>query len=444
MSNTTVASLKPYPLYKESGIPWLGQLPEHWKVVPNKSVMQLRKKTVGEHFADYTLLSLTKQGVIPRNLDEPTGKFPESFDTYQVAEPGDLILCLFDVDETRRTIGIAKQRGMVTGAYTRFVCTDETTREFTYLLYLSLDDQKALKPLYTGLRKVITKESFLAAKIALPPPGEQAAIVRYLDDADQRIRAYVSAKERLIGLLEEQKQALIQQAVTRGLDPNVRLKPSGVEWLGKVPEHWQVGRLKAAGQIRYGLGQPPKESPTGLPLIRATNISQGHIVEKDLLRVDPEDVPTGRDAFLREKEIVVVRSGAYTADSAIIPKRYTGSVTGYDMVVTVTGAIPEFVAAALLSKYLRDDQLIIASSRAAQPHLNAEELGSAIVLLPPLSEQSSIVQHLDKANSDINKATHRARRQIDLMNEYRTRLIADVVTGKLDVRGAGEIPPMDL
>ena len=92
MSNTTVASLKPYPLYKESGIPWLGQLPKHWKVVPNKSVMQLRKKTVGEHFADYTLLSLTKQGVIPRNLDEPTGKFPESFDTYQVAEPGDLIL----------------------------------------------------------------------------------------------------------------------------------------------------------------------------------------------------------------------------------------------------------------------------------------------------------------------------------------------------------------
>ena len=434
MSNTDVFSLERYPLYKESGIPWLGQVPEHWKVIPNKSVMKLRKTSVGEHFAEYTLLSLTKQGVIPRNLDEPTGKFPESFDTYQAVEPGDLVFCLFDVDETPRTIGIAKQEGMVTGAYTRFVCTNETTREFTYLLYLSLDDQKALKPLYTGLRKVITKESFLGAKIALPPLEEQAAIVRYLDDAEQRIRAYVSAKERLIALLEEERQAVIHQAVTKGLDPNVKLKSSGVQWLGDVPEHWGVGRLKGVSQIRYGLGQPPKESSTGLPLIRATNVSRGHIFEKDLLRVDPTDVPDGRDAFLREKEIIVVRSGAYTADSAIIPKDYAGSVTGYDMVVGVTRAIPEFIAAALLSKYLRDDQLIVASNRAAQPHLNAEELGAAFILLPPLPEQGSIVQHLERVNTDIDTGVSLARRQIELMEEYRTRLIADVVTGKIDVR----------
>ena len=212
-----------YTSYKESGVPWLGQVPEHWRVIPNKFVMHLRKATVGEDFNNYTLLSLTKQGVIPRNLDEPTGKFPESFDTYQAVEPGDLVFCLFDVDETPRTIGIAKQEGMVTGAYTRFVCTNETTREFTYLLYLSLDDQKALKPLYTGLRKVITKESFLGAKIALPPLDEQAAIVRYLDDTDQRIRAYVSAKERLIALLQEESaRPLSIKTVTKGLDPNVK------------------------------------------------------------------------------------------------------------------------------------------------------------------------------------------------------------------------------
>ena len=270
----------------------------------------------------------------------------------------------------------------------------------------------------------------------LPPPEEQTAIVRHLDDADQRIRAYVSAKERLIALLEEERQAVIHRAVTQGLDPNVELKPSGVEWLGDMPEHWGVGRLKAVSEIRYGLGQPPRESATGLPLIRATNVSRGHIAEKDLLRVDPADVPVGRDAFLREKEIIVVRSGAYTADSAIIPREYTGSVTGYDMVVNVTGAIPEFIAAALLSKYLRDDQLIVASNRAAQPHLNAEELGAAFILLPPLPEQGSIVQHLERVNTDIDTGVSLARRQIELIEEYRTRLIADVVTGKIDVREA--------
>ena len=207
-----------------------------------------------------------------------------------------------------------------------------------------------------------------------------------------------------------------------------------MEWLGDVPEHWEVGRLKTVSEIRYGLGQPPRESATGLPLIRATNVSRGHIAEKDLLWVDPADVPVGRDAFLREKEIIVVRSGAYTADSAIIPRKYTGSVTGYDMVVNVTGAIPEFIAAALLSKYLRDDQLIVASNRAAQPHLNAEELGAAFILLPPLPEQGSIVQHLERVNTDIDTGVSLARRQIELMEEYRTRLIADVVSGKLDVR----------
>ena len=271
----------------------------------------------------------------------------------------------------------------------------------------------------------------------LPPLPEQAAIVRYLDHAYERIRRYVSGKQKLIRLLEEEKQAVIHRAVTRGLDPNVRLKPSGVQWLGDIPAHWEVRRFKAMCRIRYGLGQPPRESANGLPLIRATNVDHGRIIEKNLVYVDPSAVPTGRDAILKEREIIVVRSGAYTADSAIIPKAYAGAVTGYDMVVTVTGARPEFVAMALLCTYLRDDQLIVASTRSAQPHLNAEELGSSVLLLPPLPEQTAIVRYLDKATADIDTAIDHARRQIELLQEYRTRLIADVVTGQVDVRAVG-------
>ena len=301
MSNTDVFSLERYPLYKESGIPWLGQVPEHWKVIPNKSVMKLRNTSVGEHFAEYTLLSLTKQGVIPRNLDEPTGKFPESFDTYQAVEPGDLIFCLFDVDETPRTIGVAKQKGMVTGAYTRFVCTNETTRKFTYLFYLSLDDQKALKPLYTGLRKVITKESFLGAKIALPPLDEQAAIVRYLDDADQRIRAYVSAKKRLIDLLAEERQAVIHQAVTRGLDPKVKLKSSGVEWLGDVPEHWERRRLKT-------ILQPiDRRSTTGFETLLSLRRDHGVVVYAEHFARPPQSKSLVGYKLVSNDQLVVNR-----------------------------------------------------------------------------------------------------------------------------------------
>ena len=239
----TAPTLRPYPASKPSGIPWIGDVPEHWDLVPNRALLELKSEVVGDRFNEYTLLSLTKQGVIVRDMENPEGKFPANFETYQSVEPGDLIFCLFDIDETPRTVGISNLSGMVTGAYTTFVCVNEQSNRFIYWLYSSLDDGKLLKPLYSGLRKVIKKSTFLSAKLALPPFPEQAAIVRYLGHVDRRIRQYVSAKRRLIALLEEEKQVVINQAVTRGLDPNARLKPSGVEWLGDVPEHWEI-RLK--------------------------------------------------------------------------------------------------------------------------------------------------------------------------------------------------------
>ena len=233
------------------------------------------------------------------------------------------------------------------------------------------------------------------------------------------------------------------------LRPYPKYKPSGIARLGGLPVDWETTRLKAIGRIRYGLGQPPRESQTGLPLIRATNVNRGRIVETDLLHIDPDDVPAGRNAFLREKEIIVVRSGAYTADSAIVPSTYAGSVAGYDMVLTVTGADPEFIAAALLSDYLRDDQLVVASTRAAQPHLNAEELGTSVVFLPPPEEQAAIVRFLDHADEQIQRYIAGKERLIALLEEQRQALVHQAVTRGLDpsvklkdsgVEWLGEVP----
>ena len=435
-----------YPAYETSDVPWLGEVPTHWEMRRLRTVAGMRVSNVDKH---------TKENEVPVRLcnyvdvyknDRITQQLPFMTATASEDEVERFRLDQNDViitkdSETWDDIGVPAlvtepAKDLISG-YHLAILRPRADTHGPYLFW-ALQSKPAAYQFHMIAKGVtrygLSHSGIQSVTIPLPPPDEQAAIVRYLDDADQRIRAYVSTKERLIALLEEERQAVIHQAVTRGLDPNVKLKSSRVEWLGDVPEHWKVGRMKAVGLIRYGLRQPPRESETGLPLIRATNVSRGHIVEKDLLHVDPNEVPAGRDAFLREKEIIVVRSGAYTADSTIIPKSYAGSVTGYDMVVTVTGAVPEFIAATLLSKYLRDDQLIVASSRAAQPHLNAEELGAAFVLLPPLPEQSSIVQHLERVNTDIDTGVSLARRQIELMEEYRTRLIADVVTGKLDVR----------
>ena len=217
-------------------------------------------------------------------------------------------------------------------------------------------------------------------------------------------------------------------------------RDSGVEWPGEVPEHWEVRRLKTFSQIRYGLGQPPREAPDGLPLIRATNVSRGQITEDDMVYVDPTDVPAGRNAFLSEGEIVVVRSGAYTADSAIIPKKYSGAVTGYDMVVTVTGAQPEFVAFAVLAAYIRDDQLTVASLRAAQPHLNAEELGSALALVPSPHEQTAIARYLDHADARIRRYIGAKEKLLGLLKEQKRAVIHEAVTGRVDVRTGKPYP----
>ena len=433
----------PYPAYKPSRVPWLGDLPEHWEVRPGRSAFQ---EVIERDNPDEQLLSVTiARGVISQGalLQDGSQKDSSRLDKsdYKLVCPGDIVYN--KMRAWQGAVGVSALRGIVSPAYIvqRPRCGSEPLY-FHHLMRLPAFATEAERWSYGIVSDMwsLRPEHFKMIHFPLPPLDEQRAIVRYLDHVDDRIRRYVAAKEKLIALLEEERQAVIHRAVTRGLDPNVPLKPSGVDWLGDIPARWQVRRLKTLAQIRYGLGQPPRESVDGLPLIRATNVSRGEIVDKDMVYVDPDDVPAGRNALLSEGEIIVVRSGAYTADSAIIPKAYSGAVTGYDMVVTVTRAMSEFIAFALLATYIRDDQLIVESMRSAQPHLNAEELGSALVFLPPLNEQSAIVEYIDKATASIDSAINRARRQIYLLQEYRTRLIADVVTGKLDVREAASSP----
>ena len=270
--------------------------------------------------------------------------------------------------------------------------------------------------------------------LPVPPEDEQRSIAAFLDRETARIDALIKKKERQIELLHEKRSAIISHAVTKGLNPNVKMKDSGIEWLGEIPEHWEVKRIKHIGRIKYGLGEPPQQLEDGLPFIRATDIHRGKINSESILRVDPQDIPWSRAPELRANDILVVRSGAYTGDSAIVSEEWAGAIAGYDMVLRVTNALPHFVAYALLSKYLLEGQIYLERSRAAQPHLNAEELGSFIILLPPKPEQEEIVFQLNCETARIDALIEKIRKSIDLLREYRTALITAAVTGKIDVR----------
>lgn len=201
------------------------------------------------------------------------------------------------------------------------------------------------------------------------------------------------------------------------------------ELFTRLPSHWTSARLKFLASIRYGLGQPPQEADGGLPLIRATNVQRGRIVSDGLVFVDPDDVPDSRNARLRAGEIIVVRSGAYTGDSAIVTDDYHGAIAGYDMVVSPMSSIePRFLAFTLLSQPVLRDQIYLHRLRAAQPHLNAADLGDTVIPLPPSTEQAAIADYLAERTQRIDLLIADKEHLLDLAEEHRQAAIARLVT----------------
>ena len=272
-----------------------------------------------------------------------------------------------------------------------------------------------------------------------PPLSEQTAIVRYLDQADERIRRYISSRERLIELLEEYRQAVIHHAVTRGLDPDVRLKLSGVEWLGDVPAHWEVRRVKQASRILRGkFTHRPRNDPSlynGLyPFIQTGDVARAKKTIAEYSQTLNEQglavskmFPTGT---------LVMTIAANIGDVAILDFEacFPDSVVGFVPHQKVDRDYLYYLFGAMKAEFLREAPVN------TQGNLNVERIGARHIALPPISEQTAIVAYIDKATAAIDAAIDRARREIELLGEYRTRLIADVVTGKVDVReAAGEL-----
>lgn len=189
--------------------------PEHWKIVRNKSFLSLTGEKVGKKASEFVLLSLTTKGVIVRDIESGKGKFPKDFDTYQIVKPNELVFCLFDIDETPRTVGLVETEGMLTGAYTAFkVHTELANPEYIYNYYLCVDNIKALKPYYSGLRKTVRADKFQQIYMPLPPLDEQQAIVSYIEEKCEKIDKLASELQSEIDYLKEYKQRLIADCVT--------------------------------------------------------------------------------------------------------------------------------------------------------------------------------------------------------------------------------------
>lgn len=279
------------------------------------------------------------------------------------------------------------------------------------------------------------RAGLVSERLPLPDPSTQERIANFLDRETARIDQLIEKKRRLVDHLGEKRIAVINQAATRGLNHRAPLQPSGVQWLGEVPTHWSMVKIKRIAKIQYGIGEPPEYREHGVPLIRATNVRAGRIIYDGMVYVDPDDIPSTRIAWLSPGDIIVVRSGAYTGDSALIREEHSPSIAGFDMVLTPTHCDPEFLQYALLTSYMKQGQMDLEKLRAAQPHLNAGELGSCRILLPPRKEQREIVEFIDEELATIDTVLDRTVQSIIKLRELRSAFIAATVSGQLSVRG---------
>ncbi len=430
--------LQPYHTYKPSNVEWLGDVPSHWDVRRGKALLcpvDIRSKT-----GDEELLTVSaRRGVVPRESANVTMFKAESYVGYKLCWPGDLVVN--SLWAWAHGLGVSQHHGIVSSAYGVYRPLSKVHDQFIHLLARSVPFQWELQVRSKGIwvsRLQLTDEAFLGAPFPLPPLPEQAAIVRYLDHADRRIRRYVTAKRKLIALLEEERQAIINRAVTRGLDPTVPLKPSGVEWLGDVPEHWEVTALRNRYSQSLGKMLDTKRI-TGdhlLPYLRNTDIQWDHINVEDLPTMDIP--PSQYDRYTVRRDDLLVCEGGEVGRSALWSEELT--ICGFQKALhrlrprNAEQDMPRFMYYALrvgAKGYAFSDGHVSTIA-----HLTGDKLRAHRFPFPPLAEQTAIVEHLDKAAAEIDAAIARTRRQIDLVQEYRTRLIADVVTGKLDVRKA--------
>ena len=426
-----------YDSYKDSGVDWLGEIPSDWDLIPNKHIFKLKNIKVGKKSSEYDLLSLTLKGVIKRDMENPEGKFPAEFDTYQEVKNGNFIFCMFDVQETPRTVGLSKFDGMITGAYTVFDVNENYNRDFLYYFYLNLDLDKRLKPLYRGLRNTIPKEWFLNFKTFVPSFKQQKAIANFLDDKTAQIDQAIALKQQQIEKLGEYKQIVIQNAVTKGLNPNAPMKNSGVEWIGNIPEHWDVKKLKYLTS-KVGSGITPSGGATtyvdkGIPLLRSQNIHFDGLVLDNVANISLNVHKSMKNSQVKQHDVLLNITGGSLGRCCYNSSNDEMNVNQHVCIVRPNNLIKGEFLNGLMSSEVGQKQIWFFQQGGGREGLNFQNLKNFDFPLPSIDEQKEIIAHIEILKQHFKKSVDNYQTQIDRLKEYKNILINQAVTGKIKI-----------
>lgn len=411
---------------KPSSMEWIGDIPLSWKIMPNKYLMH-KKIEICPAYNGEDILSLTMKGVIVRDLDAG-GKMPASFDGYQRLEPGNLLMCLFDIDVTPRCIGLIKQAGLSSPAYSQFVLSDSANAAYYCYYYTMLDNDKTLLHLAKNLRHSLTEDQLGAIPVIVPPINEQQRIADFLDAKCAEIDALVADIQTQIDTLEQYKRSVITETVTKGLNPNAEMKDSGIQWVGEIPVHWPVHPVYSYYGERKNKNRLGKED-------NLLSLSYGRVIRKNINTNDgllPESFNTYN---IVEAGDIIIRPTDLQNDKRSLR---TGLVKEHGI---ITSAYIDLCSLKQVdSRYFHfllhayDVMKVFYNmGNGVRQGLNYSEFSRLMVFEPPYEEQVAMADYLETKVTEVDAIIEQKKEQMAVLDAYKRSLIFEYVTGKKEV-----------
>lgn len=429
---------------KDSGIEWIGEIPEDWNIEYSKRAFQVDKNIAGSQADEYPRLSLSNQGVIERSKYTGGGESPADYATYQIIPEGEFVFNFMGLeqDSVYRRVGIAPISGLVSAGYMKAIHNPKVINaQYGYYFFRFMEQDQLFKPYGTGIRSNLNKQQFLSIPLLLPPLSEQEKIASILDEKVARIDAIIADTKQSIEELKKYKQSLITETVTKGLDKDVSMKDSGIEWIGQIPEDWEVVKLKYLlnTDLQYGVNKPGVIYTETKPrYIRITDIDDnGNLKVEDKQSYIEEDF---EKYLIKKRDILIARSGASVGKSYLHKNDGQFVFAGYLIKIecNLSKILPEFLYYYLNSSNFSLWKKFISTSSTIE-NIAADKYKELPIIVPNINYQLTILNFLDSKTQRINQMIQNKEALIAKYEEYKKSIIYEYVTGKINIRGENNV-----
>lgn len=429
-----------YTSYKTSSVEWIGRLPSHWNEFRGKFQFT-NKKEINREFQEENLLSLTLNGVLNKDMESNQGLRPMEYSSYQIFNENDLVFKLIDLENIKTSrVGLVHERGIMSPVYIRLEPKVNTHPKYYYYYYYDLYTQHIFNFLGSGVRSSLTPTDLLEIRVPVPPYSEQKTIVEYLDSKTSKIDRLLIHKEKKIEFLKEKKISLINELVTKGLETNTMYKDSGVEWIGKIPKHWEMTKIKYISKVYGRIGfrgyktTDLVDEGEGVITLSPSNILDGELNLNKRTFLSYDKYYESPEIIIKEDDIIYVQRGSSIGKSTIIPNGHPEMTINPQLII-----IKDFKCSPRYLHFVMNSEIMKIQTEhningGSTPLITQNSVENFVLPIPrSLDEQTEIVFQIENQTQEIDDLINMEKQKMELLNEYRKSIISEVIKGEIRV-----------